>query len=131
MSKNGQQRIFHISADGVREVLADLPPLPPELPQDFAVGVIYGPSQSGKSSTLKRLLDFYRHFFELDLKPRTSAEFRDDEAVISHPDLGETPDQAILDQGSLCSLSKHFPNLNRIVVDGIDVDSPDPGLICK
>ena len=88
-----QQPICHVSADGVREVPADLPPLPPELPQDFAVGVIYGPSQSGKSSTLKRLLDFY------SLKPRTSAEFRGDEAVISHPDLGETPDQAILDQG--------------------------------
>ena len=68
---------------------ADLPPLPVELPKDFAVGVIYGPSQSGKSSTLKRLLDFY------SLKPRTSAEFRGDEAVISHPDLGETPDQAV------------------------------------
>ena len=104
---------------------ADLPPLPVELPKDFAVGVIYGPSQSGKSSTLKRLLDFY------SLKPRTSAEFRGDEAVISHPDLGETPDQAILDQGSLCSLSKHFPNLNRLVVDGLDVDYRLSGLICK
>ena len=102
-----------------------MPPLPPELPQDFAVGVIYGPSQSGKSSTLKRLLDFY------SLKPRTSAEFRDDEAVISHTDLGETPDQAILDQGSLCSLSKHFPNLNRLVVDGLDVDYRFSGLVCK